>query len=534
MGIVRPALLSLLALSLQAQTYIPYYNATCTNQQYGGLNFAFMPVPIGVAFPKDGTTNIQFYGGLCFTQIQAHVTFEHEEGQIQNTIKAHITMKLDMARSTLCSEAFLIGNTFDAEQITFYQTGTTKFTKEFQTRQDVADINLHGLRINAICVDTMNMLASSVATAKMVMGGMARIPYLPIVGEGFAEPQRQENMEFLYQHMGKRDFDKRVIKNVEIAEVNFLNGDLLMLSRFDGIEPVSMVATGSHVGHAAMTLWDSEELYVVEALDGWQYSKDIDGVQFHLYKDWIAKQHQSGFSVIWLPLREEYSDMIYAQDLWEWIDAKYGSPFDFSGWAYSFLDSEEDNYFSPFFQNTILQMLEEYKKFATDYAYKQTVLDPFNRRLRQLEKEKGRVPSKTCEDLGCIMIQAAGLSTNLYAIMAMPAQDVWQDPNMPIYTSASFIVEIYKHIGVFGKLKINASEFHLRDLYQLDIFHRTIKEQELLPLQCHVADPHLPYCQLMGEYRVNLPGYSTVKPYDNMNEKCKSHPPLYEREPTNC
>lgn len=91
--------------------------------------------------------------------------------------------------------------------------------------------------------------------------------------------------------MGKTDFEKRVIKNVEIDDYNFLNGDLLLLARFDGIEPLSMLASGSHVGHAAMTLWDKEELYIVEALDGWQYSKDTDGVQAHLYKDWIAKQH---------------------------------------------------------------------------------------------------------------------------------------------------------------------------------------------------------------------------------------------------
>ena len=71
-------------------------------------------------------------------------------------------------------------------------------------------------------------------------------------------------------------------------------------------------------------------------------------------------------------------------------------------------------------------------------------------------------------------------------------------------------------------------------MYQLDIFHRKIKEQDQLPVACHVADPHLEYCQLMGEYRVNLPGYSTVEPYSRMNEKCESHPPLYARTPANC
>lgn len=180
-------------------------------------------------------------------------------------------------------------------------------------------------------------------------------------------------------------------------------------------------------------------------------------------------------------------------------------------------------------------MLEEYKKVATDYAYKQTVLDPLNRRLRYMEEiDEDATKLFNCKSLGCIVIQAAQKSTTLYELMAMPAQDEWNSKKHPIFTSASFIVEIYKHIGVFGKKKINANEFHLRDLYQLDIFHRSIKEEDKLPAECHVADPHLPYCQLMGEFRINLPGYSTVKPYDNMNERCKSHPPLYKREPENC
>ena len=76
-------------------------------------------------------------------------------------------------------------------------------------------------------------------------------------------------MFFLWQQMGKRDFETRVIKNVEVAEDFLLSGDLLLLSRFDGLEPLDMVASGSHVGHAAMAMWEQDELYVIEIMDAW-------------------------------------------------------------------------------------------------------------------------------------------------------------------------------------------------------------------------------------------------------------------------
>lgn len=69
--------------------------------------------------------------------------------------------------------------------------------------------------------------------------------------------------------MGQKDFEKRVIKNIEVDPDYILSGDLLLLSRFDGIEPLAMLTSGSHVGHAAMALWDDDELYVLESADAW-------------------------------------------------------------------------------------------------------------------------------------------------------------------------------------------------------------------------------------------------------------------------
>ena len=71
--------------------------------------------------------------------------------------------------------------------------------------------------------------------------------------------------------------------------------------------------------------------------------------------------------------------------------------------------------------------------------------------------------------------------------------------------------------GLFKGLTINVAEFTIKDIYQLDVFD---KEFEDKPDLCHEADYELDYCQLFGTYRLVLPGYSSIQPYSNMNEKC--------------
>ncbi|GMP52529.1 hypothetical protein CsSME_00018301 [Camellia sinensis var. sinensis] len=43
----------------------------------------------------------------------------------------------------------------------------------------------------------------------------------------------------------------------------------------------------------------------------------------------------------------------------------------------------------------------------------------------------------------------------------------------------------------------------------------------------------LPFCQIRGKYRMELPGYNTMDPYPHMNERCPSLPPKYSR-PKGC
>lgn len=119
-------------------------------------------------------------------------------------------------------------------------------------------------------------------------------------------------------------------------------------------------------------------------------------------------------------------------------------------------------------------------------------------------------------------------------LMAQPEQDGWvysgEEPRDGLsYVCSSYVSSFYKVAGLYDGHFINATEQTPRDIYMLDVFQHDFKR----PKACVEADPDLPYCQLTGNYRMKLPGYNTIKPYDYMNEACPSVAPLYFR-PEGC
>jgi len=127
---------------------------------------------------------------------------------------------------------------------------------------------------------------------------------------------------------------------------------------------------------------------------------------------------------------------------------------------------------------------------------------------------------------------AADMGMDLQEVMAMPEIDGWEYYDGVSYVCSSYVTAMYKAAGLFGDVYVNATEFHPRDVYQLDFFDTTVTR----PQACIDADPTLPYCQIMGKYRIEIPieTYGNITPYNNMNESCSFIWPDYERTPAGC
>ncbi|KAI3796010.1 hypothetical protein L1987_38671 [Smallanthus sonchifolius] len=111
-----------------------------------------------------------------------------------------------------------------------------------------------------------------------------------------------------------------------------------------------------------------------------------------------------------------------------------------------------------------------------------------------------------------------------------PENDEWVYSDGKSTTCVAFILQMYKAVGVFGSVadSVQVTEFTILDM--LKIFENN---QTRLPKWCNNGDDKLPFCQILGKYRMELPLYNTLEPYSNMNENCPSLPPTYER-PTHC
>ena len=95
------------------------------------------------------------------------------------------------------------------------------------------------------------------------------------------------------------------------------------------------------------------------------------------------------------------------------------------------------------------------------------------------------------------------------------------------YVCSAYVAAMYQVAGLLHN--IHGTEFTPRDVYTLDIFDKNYTR----PASCVEADPGLPYCQILGRFRMEHPGYSTIQPYEHMAERCPSVGPNYFR-PDGC
>ena len=98
----------------------------------------------------------------------------------------------------------------------------------------------------------------------MFFGGEGGSKYVPMVGTTVPKYQREASKDFLRSYM-RLNLERRVITEVKINPVNIQSGDVLLIRRFDGVQPFFMALSGSNVGHAAVAMRDSNNtLWVME------------------------------------------------------------------------------------------------------------------------------------------------------------------------------------------------------------------------------------------------------------------------------
>jgi hypothetical protein len=221
----------------------------------------------------------------------------------------------------------------------------------------------------------------------------------------------------------------------------------------------------------------------------------------------------ASFNVVVLPLKPEVQAQFNETAVYEWFKTVEGTPYGYHNFIFGWIDTPSSN-MPPFLQPELLPIAFR----AVEELIPEAIATVYNLAInKRLGTEYLSVSS--------LEVEAVKQNTTLLDSMATVKEEGWWYPDGVSYVCSSFVLAAYKRSGILGDLDLQATEFTPRDVYTIDLFDLNYSR----PQVCVDADPSLPYCQILGKYRMNLGSeYSSITPYSHMAENCPTiAPDLY-------
>ena len=415
---------------------------------------------------------------------------------------------------TFCSELFF----FHTSNHNYFQfiafQGEHDITLKYITQDDKDEIRVNGIKLYGFCNGLVTTISSILKTFKAFYGGMGYDPEAknPRFRPSIPKDMEKANLRILelFNHYTPErrnntivNFDKNIIKN----------GDVILISRMDLIDPMIMIGSGGHIGHCCVCAWKDGELYVLESQDANYWPRK--GIQKNKWEDWVKWANNADFNVVHIPLRDEYRNKLDIEKAWSWFENDVeGLPYGFPNFVFTWIDKDKDCF--PFV--TTNEFAELF--FSVLYKVYPKAVDLFG-----IEALNFRI-NTTGLNLPQVVAEAARKGLNFEQLMAIPEKEGLPYKQGIAYTCSCFVIAFWEHGGLFGDIEVLPNEFTPRDLYTLDVYDKNFTR----PQECIDDNPDLPYCQVTGKFIIELDNYSTVKPYSHMNERCPSIGPDFIRE----
>jgi len=442
------------------------------------LNF----FPVYNEYVNEQNPNVTFTGRCWdFDVVYEKIDYDHFDLHITTANK----------QSTFCYDNLFFANTEIQHVESFYFEG--EHTLHFTVPDDgIVDMQHGGLKMWHFCGGFKDTFISVFHTVEAFVGGLSLHPNIPIVGSHTPPYMEKANLNFIEAGMGFRP-EERPIYEVQVPESEIHSGDFLVIQRLDGLDPMIMYGTGSRGAHCTMALWFDGELYIVESQDAWYWP--TAGIQRTPYKQWLSQAADASFNVILLPMSPEAQAKFDEKKANDWFFETEGLPYGYHNFLFGWMDTQRDN-LPPAMANellpVVLQLVSEIAPKAIENLF-----------VQALDKRLGNVG---CWDLACIATHAAFQGMSIQDVIAIPEQDGWLYTGLPndgqAFVCSAYSAAVYKAAGMYDDFEVNATEFTPRDVYMLDFFDANYTR----PQQCIDADPNLPYCQLLGKYRIDVTG----------------------------
>ncbi|KAI8557607.1 hypothetical protein RHMOL_Rhmol04G0022900 [Rhododendron molle] len=467
-----------------------------------------LPTFVGNVSSPDNTLD---WKGTCFQDNSAWMVFHNKSGSQFGGGTLHL--KVSNAHSWTCMDLYVFATPY---RVTwdYYFLGR-EHTLEFYEWDGKAEYEYVKHKGVSIFLMQAGMLGTLQALWDV-------FPLFTNTGWG-----ENSNIGFLKNHMGA-SFSERPepwVTNIRVADIH--SGDFLAISkirgRWGGFETLEKWVTGAYAGHSAVCLRDSEgKLWVAESGHEDEEGQDIIAVlpwdewwNFELTKD------NSNPHIALLPLHPNIRAKFNETAAWEYARSMLGKPYGYHNLIFSWIDTTDGNYPPPLDANVVASVMTVWNHLQPEYA-----ANMWNEALNKRLGTQGL-------DLPEILVETERRGSSFDALLAIPEQDNWVYIDGKSTSCVVFILEMYKEAGLFAPIasSIQVTEFTIKDAYSLKLFEN---DSSRLPKWCNNGDSvKLPFCQIKGKYRMELPGYNSMDPYPRMNEKCPSLPPKYSR-PKGC
>eukprot|EP00252_Welwitschia_mirabilis_P002028 TRINITY_DN1197_c0_g1_i1.p1 TRINITY_DN1197_c0_g1~~TRINITY_DN1197_c0_g1_i1.p1 ORF type:complete len:521 (-),score=93.92 TRINITY_DN1197_c0_g1_i1:193-1755(-) len=466
-----------------------------------------LPEYVGAASSNTTTK----WKGACFYQNEAWMEFtsSKENGSLGGGV---LHIKTSKAHSWTCIDIYIFATPY---RVTWdYYFLAREHTLKFEEWVDIAEREYVERKGVSIFLMPSGMLGTLIALWDV-------LPLFSDSGWG-----QSTNIAFLEKHMGAT-FESRPkpwVANISTDDIH--SGDFLAVSkirgRWGGFETLEKWVTGAYAGHTAVCLKDEEgNLYVGESGHENEEGKDVIAVT--PWDEWWEEQQKDSSNphIALLPMRSDLRSKFNSTAAWNYAKNMSGKPYGYHNLIFSWIDTISDNYPPPLDSHMVASVMTIWNKIEPDYA-----ANMWNEALNKRLGTQGL-------DLPSILIETERRGISFGELLTVPEQDDWIYSDGRSTTCVAFILEMYKSAGLFepNSTSIQVTEFTIRDAYMLNFFDDNVNR---LPQWCNENDNvQLPFCQILGEYRMELPGYNTIDPYPHMNERCPSLPPSYDR-PENC
>ncbi|PKA57944.1 hypothetical protein AXF42_Ash012483 [Apostasia shenzhenica] len=462
-----------------------------------------LPAYVGSVVPEGGSVG---WKGACFFENEAR--FELTVGGSESGLGGGVIyLKNSAAHSWTCMDLYVFATPYRI--MWDYYFSAREHTLEINSWEDPAEreyVKQHG-------VSVFLMPSGMLGTV------LSLIDILPLFSN--SDWGQNANIAFLEKHM-EASFEKRSqpwVANIREEDVH--SGDFLAVSkirgRWGGFETLEKWVTGSYAGHTAVCLKDEMgKLWVGES--GHENEKGEEIIVVIPWQEWweLALRDNSNPHIALLPLHPDLRAKFNTTLAWAYAKKMSGKPYGYHNMIFSWIDTTADNFPPPLNANLVMSIMSVWTRLQPAYA-----ANMWNEALNK------RLGTKDL-DLYGIIAETELLGMTFDQLLTIPEQDDWEYTDGKSITCVAFILEMYKEAGIFGPLSssIQVTEFTIRDAYMLEIFENN---RTRLPSWCNGEASGLPFCQILGEFRMELPHYNSIKPYARMNENCPSLPPKYER-----